>query len=226
MNTYLHNAIFKKLPYLGAFFIFSLIVASFATNSSAADQKMHPLKNYFVNYELSGNTIGSKQQYSQNYGRTICWVEKSETNIMGNSQKKNEKVISKIEDGDQWIITIDLVKNTGTKMKNPMYAVFAAGMKGKDPKEFSEELMKQMGGKVVGEKTVNSEKCIEWTLMGGATTCVTEDLITVESTANMAGISISEVATEVKRNDSGPQGICSPGDASVKEMDLGQIMGQ
>jgi len=225
MKTSLHNAIFSKLGYLGVFLVFSFIALSFAV-SSQAEQKMHPLKSYFVNYEMGGNSKGEKQQYSQNYGRTICWVEKSEISVMGNSANKNEKVITKIEDGDQWIITIDLGKNTGTKMKNPMYKGLVAGMKGKDPKEFSEELMKQMGGKVVGEKTVNGEKCTEWTLMGGATTCVTEDLITVESTANMAGISISEVATEVKRNDSGPQGICSPGDATIKEMDLGQMMGQ
>ncbi|MFB3148197.1 MAG: hypothetical protein ACE10J_05980, partial [Thermodesulfobacteriota bacterium] len=82
------------------------------------------------------------------------------------------------------------------------------------------------GGKVVGEKTVNGEKCKEWTLMGGASTCVTEDQIVVESKADMAGISISEVATEVNRNDPGPKGICSVGDAKIEEIDLGQMMRQ
>jgi hypothetical protein len=183
---------------------------------------MHPLKNYSVNYELGGNTTGSKQQYSLDYGRTICWIEKSETSIIGNSQKRNVKVITYVKDGDQWIISIELDKNTGTKMKNPMYKAITGGMKGKTP----QEIMKQMGGKVVGEKTVNGEKCKEWTLMGGASTCVTEDQIVVESKADMAGISITEVATEVNRNDPGPKGICSVGDAKIEEIDLGQMMGQ
>jgi hypothetical protein len=180
------------------------------------------LENYYVIYEISGNAEGSKQHASQNYGRKQCWIEKSEINVLGNTVKKNEKVITALENGDQWIITINLDDNTGTRMKNPMYKELSSGMKGKSPKEFSEEFMKQMGGKVIGEKTVNNEKCTEWTLMGGATTCVTDDLIAVESGADMAGISIKEVATEVKRNNPGPEGICDIGNAKIKQVDLGQ----
>jgi hypothetical protein len=202
------------------------MTVSFAIDGRASEQKMHTLKNYSVNYELGGNTTGSKQHYSLNYGNLICWIETSETSIMGNSQKRNVKVITYVKDDDQWIISIELDKNTGTKMKNPMYKAMAGTMKGKTPKEFSEDFMKQMGGKVVGEKTVNGEKCKEWKVMGEAFTCITEDQIVVESKADMAGISITEVATEVNRNDPGPKGICSVGDAKIEEIDLGQMMGQ
>jgi hypothetical protein len=183
---------------------------------------MHELENYYVTYDISGNAEGSKQHVSQDYGRKLCWIEKSEINVSGNTVKKNEKIITFLEDGDQWIITINLDDNTGTRMKNPMYKELFAGMKRKSPKEFSEQFMKQMGGKVTGEKTVNDEKCTEWTLMGGATTCVTDDLIAVESGADMAGISIKEVATDVKRNYSGPEGICDIGNAKIKQVDLVQ----
>ena len=211
--------------YLAVFILFSGITFSFSLNGNA-QQKMHTLKNYSVTYELSGNTTGTKQHASQDYGRKQCWIETSEMNIMGNSVKKNEKVITTVEGSDQWIITISLDDNTGTKMKNPMYRSLTSDMEGKTPKEFSQEFMKKMGGKVVGEKTVIGEKCTEWTLMGGANTCVTEDLISVESGADMAGISITEVATEVKRNDPGPKGICEIGDAKIKEIDMSQMMGQ
>ena len=211
--------------YLGAFIIFSCMAFSFATSGNA-EQKFHPLKSYSVTYELTGNTKGTKQIAAQDYGKKQCWIEVSEMNVMGNATKRNEKGITMIEDGDQWIITIDLDKNTGTKMKNPMYRGIAAGMKGKDPKEYTEAMMKQMGGKVKGEKTVNGEKCTEWTMMGGAFACITEDQIMVESGANMAGITMSEVATEVKRNDPGPKGICDLGNATIKEIDLGQMMGK
>ncbi|GJM15815.1 MAG: hypothetical protein DHS20C13_11420 [Thermodesulfobacteriota bacterium] len=210
---------------LGIIIFSTFFVSSFSTDTFA-QQKMHPLKNYSVSYELSGNTTGTKLHTSQDYGRKQCWIETSEMNILGNSVKKNEKVITMLEDGDQWIITINLDDNTGTKMKNPMYKSLATDMEGKNPKEFSEEFMKKMGGKIVGEKTVIGEKCTEWTLMGGANTCVTEDLISVESGADMAGISITEVATEIRRNDPGPEGICEIGDAKIKEIDMSQIMGQ
>ena len=211
--------------YLGVSIIFTCMLLLFTTSGNA-EQKMHELKNYYVVYDISGNTTGTKKHASHDYGRKQCWIEVSDTNIMGNSVKKNEKVITTIENGDQWIITINLDDNTGTKMKNPMYQGLAATMEGKNPKELSEQLMKQMGGKIIGEKTINNEKCTEWTLMGGAKTCVTEDLIAVESGADMAGITIREVATEVKRNDPGPKGICDIGNAKIKEIDLGQIMGR
>ena len=207
--------------------IFTLSALSvFIATGVSAEQKFSTIKEYFVTYELSGNSSGTKQHASQDWGRKQCWIEKSEMNMMGNSVKKNEKVIAEIRDGEQWITTINLDDNKGTEMKNPMFPGIAKGAKDKNPKEYSEQFMKQMGGSVKGEKTINGEKCTEWTLMGGAFTCVTEDLIAVESGANMAGIEILETATEVKRNNPGPDGICDKGDANIKTIDMGQMMGQ
>ena len=197
------------------------MAASISFNAQA-QPKMSELQNYYVTYDITGNTKGTKKHSSQDYGRKQCWIEESVMDVMGNTVNKNEKVITMLEGEDQWIITINLDENTGTKMKNPMYKGLASAMKGNNPKEFSEQFMKQMGGKVVGEKTVINEKCTEWSLMGGAKTCVTEDLIALESGADIAGISIKEIATEVKRNDPGPDGICDVGDAEIKEMNFGQ----
>jgi len=219
MNFFYNSG--KLTAHISLFVFLIIVFTSFSSNADST-QKMHELESYYVTYKISGNAEGSKQHASQDYGRKQCWIEKSEINIFDNTVKKNEKVITTLENGDQWIITINLDDNTGTRMKNPMYKELASGMKGKSPKEFGEQFMKQMGGKVVGEKTVNDEKCTEWTLMGGATTCVTDDLIAVESGADMAGISIKEVATEVKRNNPGPEGICDIGNAKIKEMDFGQ----
>lgn len=201
-------------------------LALFIATGVSAEQKFSTIKEYYVSYKLSGNSSGTKEHVSQDWGRKQCWIEKSDMTIMGNSVRKNEKVISEIRDGEQWIITINLDDNTGTEMKNPMFPGIAKGAENKNPKEYSEQFMKQMGGSVKGTKTIIGEKCTEWTLMGGAFTCVTEDLISLESGANMAGIEILETATEVKRNNSGPAGICDKGDAKIKEVDMGQLMGQ
>ncbi len=211
----------KPTAQISIFVFLTIIFSTFLVNADS-QQKMHELENYYVTYDISGNVEGSKQHASQDYGRKLCWIEKSEINVSGNTVKKNEKVITFLEDGEQWIITINLDDNTGTRMKNPMYKELSARMKGKSPKEFIEQFMKQMGGKITGEKTVNDEKCTEWTLMGGATTCVTDDLIAVESGADMAGISIKEVATDVKRNYTGPEGICDIKNAKIKQVDLVQ----
>lgn len=205
-------------------FLFSLTIIF--TSSVYAEQKYSELKEYSVTYELSGNSKGTKQHASQDWGRKQCWIEKSVMTVMGNTVNKNEKVISEIKDGNQLITTINLDENAGTEMNNPMFASISKGLKGKTPREYSEQFMKQMGGSVKGKKNINGEECTEWTLMGGAFTCITEDLIAVESGANMAGIEILETATEVKRNDPGPQGICDKGDAKIEKIDMSQMMGQ
>ena len=201
-------------------------LAFFIATGVNAEQKFSAIKEYYVSYKLSGNSSGTKEHVSQDWGRKQCWIEKSDMTIMGNSVKKNEKVISEIKDGEQWITTINLDDDSGTKMKNTFFPAIAEGTKEKNPKEYSESFMKQMGGTVDGIENINGEKCTKWTLMGGAFTCVTEDLIAVQSGANMAGIEILETATEVKRNNAGPDGICDIGNAKIKEVDMNQLMGQ
>ncbi len=212
--------------YLGAILLLAGAFVLLAETGGAAE-KYHPLESYTVEYKMEGVNAGEKTHYSQKWGNLVCWVEVSELNMPGApAQKKNEKVITYVEDGQQWIITINQDDNTGTKMKNPMFEGVTAGMEGKTPKEFSEQFMKQLGGKVIGEKTVNGEKCTEWELMGGARTCITPDQISVESGMDMAGIKMKETAVKINRNDGGPKDICDPGDAKLKEMDMGQMLGQ
>jgi hypothetical protein len=195
--------------------------------SHAEEQKFHPLESYTVKYKIEGNTNGEKTLYSKDWGRTLCWTEVSESNMPGvGTVKKNEKVVTTITDGEQWIYSVNLNDNTGTKMKNPLFAEIYTGIKGKDPKVFSEEFMTKMGGKVVGEKVVGSEKCKIWDISGGAKACVTDDLITVESSVDMTGIYVKETAVEVKRNSPEPDGICNLGDAKIVEMDIKKRMQQ
>ena len=212
----------KHLLTIAFIFCITIIFA----DSADAEQKYSELKEYSVSYKLTGNSEGTKEHASQDWGRKQCWIEKSVMTVMGNTVNKNEKVISEIKDGNQLITTINLDENAGTEMTNPMFAAMAKGIEGKSPKEYSETFMKQMGGSVKGKKNINGEECTEWTLMGGAFTCITEDLIAVESGANIAGIEIVETATEVRRNDPGPAGICDIGNAKIEKIDMSQIMGQ
>lgn len=206
--------------------IFSVVPLGLVDGDTAlGQQKFHELESYSVKYMLEGGTEGIKNHYSRNWGNTICMIEVSETEMPGGSLiKKNEKVITRVQDGEQWIYTINLDTNTGTRMKNPVYKSLVEQMEGNSPREFSEQFIKQMGGKVVGEDTVLGEKCTEWDIMGVSRVCVTEDLITLKTSAKMSGVSLSETAIEVKRNEPGPAEACEIGDAKIT--DLGEIPGQ
>jgi hypothetical protein len=190
-------------------------------NSQAQEQKYHPLESYIVKYKVEGNSNGEKTEYSGDWGRTLCWTETTDVKIPdGAPFRINEKVITRIAGGEQWIIKIDLDKNTGTKVKNPMFPEIYNRIKGKDPAEFTKEFMANTGAKPGVEKTVAGEKCREWEIGEGAKTCLTPDLIRVESSLVLEKLSVKETAVEVKRNVPEPADICGTGSAVITETDI------
>jgi len=200
---------------------FLIVVCGVHNSGSAQEQKYHPLESYEVEYKIEGNSTGQKTEYSGDWGRTLCWVEVSEAKLPeGPPVKINEKVITKIEGGEQWIVQINLTDNTGTRVKNPMFPEIYKRIKGKDPKVFTTEFMTNAGAKKVGEKTVAGEKCSEWEIGKGARTCLTDDLIRVESSLVLENLSIKETAVEIKRNVPSPPDICSTGNARITETDI------
>lgn len=192
-----------------------------AHGSHAQEQKYHPLESYTVKYRIEGNSTGEKTEYSGDWGRTLCWTEVVQVKRAGGTPVRiNEKVITRITGGEQWIIKINLDDNTGTKVKSPAFPEIYNRIKGKDPAEFTKELITSSGSKRVGEKTAGGEKCTEWELSEGARTCITEDLVRIESSLVLGDISVKETAVEVKRNVPEPEGICGTGAAVITETDL------
>lgn len=201
--------------------IFLIAICGALNTAIAQEQKYSPIQSYEAEYKIEGNSTGQKTEYSGDWGRTLCWVEVSEAKLPeGPPVKINEKVITKIEGGEQWIVQINLDNNTGTRVKNPMFPEIYKRIKGKDPKVFTTEFMTKAGAKKVGEKTVAGEKCSEWEIGKGARTCLTDDLIRVESSLVLENLSIKETAVEIKRNVSNPPDICSTGSAVITETDI------
>jgi hypothetical protein len=201
--------------------LFLLAICVGPNSAHAQEQKYHPLQSYEVKYKIEGNSTGQKTEYSGDWGRALCWVEVSEAKLPeGPPVKINEKVITKIEGGEQWIVQINLDNNTGTRVKNPMFPEIYKRIKGKDPKVFTTEFMTKAGAKKVGEKTVAGEKCSEWEIGKGAKTCLTDDMIRVESSLVLENLSVTETAVEIKRNVPNPPDICSTGSAVITETDI------
>lgn len=213
MNYYIKIVFLVLIP--------TFFVLAQAHDSVGQEQKYHSLESYTVKYKIEGNSTGEKTEYSGDWGRTLCWVENSQTKLPeGGTLKVNEKVITKIEGTNQWIIKINLADNAGTRMRNPMFPEIYKRIKGKDPGEFSREFMTNMGAKRIGEKVVDGEKCSEWQIGEGAKTCITDDVVRLESSLVLDKMSISETATDLKRNVPAPPGICEMGTASITETDM------
>lgn len=201
--------------------ISSIFLLSGTHNSLAQDQKYHPLESYTVKYRIEGNSTGEKTEYSGDWGRTLCWTETVQVKREGGTPLRiNEKVITRITGAEQWITKINLDDNTGTRVKSPAFPEIYDRIKGKDPAEFTKELIASSGAKRLGEKTAGGEKCTEWELGEGARTCITDDLVRVESSLVLGEISVKETAVEVKRNVPEPEGICGTGSAVITETNL------
>ncbi len=209
-----------QIIYIPILFTVSILIPN-TPFASSQDQKYHPLESYTVKYRIEGNSTGEKTEYSGDWGRTLCWKENVEIKRPGGTSVRiNEKVITKIAGEDQWVTKINLEDNTGTKAKSPVFPRIYERIKGKDPAEFIKELMTGSGAKRMGEKTVGGEKCTEWELSEGARTCLTNDLIRVESTLVIDKLSVSETAVGVKRNVPEPGGICGTGTAVIAETEI------
>lgn len=227
MNGY--NDTYLKYCFMLTSSLFFLAASVFAPGIAAAqEQPLHPLDSFLVKYKIEGNTVGERIQYSMDHGRKLCIKEESVVTMPEvGTVNKNEKLVTWIEGNDQWIVTANLDDKQGLKMKNPVFAELYEKMKGQDPKVFNRQYMLDRGGKVTGEKTVNGEKCEVWEVpQSGATACVTEDFITLETTTKFQDIYIKETATEVKRNAPEPAGLCDLSGITITDTDINKLMRQ
>jgi len=209
----LKQSVIKATLTISALFLLVFVIS--CSQDKEPDQKHHEVKNFTVKYDLTGAKKGQMTIYSQDWGRCVAQVT------------ENNKIISLMEDGEQYVVSTDLTKNTGTKMKNPIYKQLLESMEAKTPKEFNMAILEKMGGKVVGEKKIAGNDCKEWDIMNGAQkTCITDDGIILETVSNISGTESGKIATELNRNSTGGIDACDPGEAVIEEIDLSQMMQQ
>jgi len=99
-------------------FLSLLIVLLFATSASALDNpwdKKLPFKNAIVDYTVSGSMDGEKSVYVKDYGRTIAEHSTISVKMFGMTQEQKEIILTTPD----WVYTIDLTEDTGTKQTNP-----------------------------------------------------------------------------------------------------------
>lgn len=189
-----------------------VISCSQEKKESEPGQVFHEVEDYTIKYKLEGAREGERIVYSQDWGRCV-------TEITG-----NQKIIASMENGKQYVTSINLDSNTGTKMANPIYQSLLESLNAKTPKEFNFAILEKMGGKVVGEKTILGNKCEVWEMAEGAQkTCLTEDGIILESESNISGTERRQIVTEVIRGSTEGVDACDPGDAKIEFNNTNQL---
>ncbi|MBU8848198.1 MAG: hypothetical protein KOO64_01570 [Desulfobacterales bacterium] len=95
-----------------------LIVLLFATSAFALDNpwdKKLPFKSAIIDYKVSGTMNGEKTIYVKDYGRTTAEYSTTSMKMFGMTQQQKEIIITTPD----WVHTIDLAENTGTRQVNP-----------------------------------------------------------------------------------------------------------
>ncbi len=95
-----------------------LIVLLFATSAFAMENPWDvklPFKNAVINYKITGTLNGEKTIFIKDYGRTTAEYSDTKMKMFGMEQPQKEIIITTPD----WVHTIDLIENSGTKQANP-----------------------------------------------------------------------------------------------------------
>jgi hypothetical protein len=111
-----------------------------------------------VDYEVSGIKVGRERFYFDHWGTREARYSHATTQMLGMS---SEEDILKVVDG-AWSYTIDLHKGTGTREPNPLLITYAKKIRQDGRLLLGDELMKDMGARKAGSRTILGRTCQLW----------------------------------------------------------------
>ena len=185
-----------------------LIVLLFATSAFALDNPWDiklPFKNAIVDYTVSGSMKGDKTIYVKDYGSTTAEYSTTSMKMFGMTQQQKEIIIT----NPDWVYTIDLVENTGTKQTNPkkfMIQEFNNLSKAKQKKvlknieilgtpnmEGTNENLQKNAAKILGYQ------CDKASMTGTIVFMISGTDFPLEIKTNSMGVKFDQVATSIKK---------------------------
>ncbi len=181
--------------------IIILLVVLMSNMSLTAQQKItrYAVKSGYIKYELSGSTTGTKEVWWDNYGAYHCEEVKSTTTVkmFGIKDVQKEHMLTIMKNDQVW--TVDYTSNSGTKSKLPYYNEshkMVENMSEEELKDFSDELLQQLGGEKMSTESFMGYKCDVMKVMGCKSWIYKG--ICLKSTAKVMGITNNETAKVFK----------------------------
>ena len=180
----------RKLLFVSLSFVF------ISTQVLYAKTKRYEVESGMVTYTItgSGNIMGMKREthghktlYFEDYGNVEVQETEETTTAMGRTNQLHRLV--KIQDG--MIYSVDYKQKMITKQDMSQL------INGKDMSKMGKEMLKEMGGKKVGEGKVLGFSCEIWEAMGTNKMWIYKG-VTLKTEINIMGMIQKEEATEVK----------------------------
>ncbi len=200
------------------------IVYSTISIAQKQEYKQFAVKSGYIEYELSGNTTGTKKFWWDNYGMKSRTEIKSTTTIkiFGRTSKEEQNSIS-ITDGTT-NYTWDLVKGTAYKTSNHEYVDMGKELT-KDMTEaelvqMGQDIIDALGGERLGTESILGKTCEVIKVMM-AKVWIYKGL-PLKSEAKMLGITSLEKAVDFKENITIPKQTFIP-DPKIEFQDINEL---
>ena len=175
----------------------------FCLTTQAQNVKTYAIESGYLKLELSGNTVGTKELWWDDYGQKTHELEKSTTTtkMFGIKDIEETHKLTIIVKDKFW--TVDYTDNTGANGTVPYYnegQEYVGNMSEEEQQEFADNLLEQMGGNKLGSEKVKAYDCDVIKIMG-AKSWIYKGLI-LKSETKMLGIKANEMLSEFKPNSS------------------------
>ncbi|OQX80562.1 MAG: hypothetical protein B6D64_02985 [Bacteroidetes bacterium 4484_276] len=171
--------------------------------TQAQNVKTYAIESGHLNIELSGNTVGTRELWWDDYGQKTCELEKSTTTtkVFGMKDVVETHKLTIIVKDKFW--TVDYIDNSGVKGTVPYYnegQEYVGDMSEKEQQEFADNLLEQMGGSKLESEKVKGYDCDVIEIMG-AKSWIYKGLV-LKSETKMLGVTANEMLSELKPNSS------------------------
>lgn len=190
------------------------------TGAFAADPKLHPLKSYSAIYVQEGMMEGSYEEYCRNYCYERVEVEKFAVNMMGMKMPgEDRRLISR--GGTKY--TVDFTKGSVIEISNPFYNDMVERANASSPLEAAKQYLAISGTIETSETaSVGQWQCTIWVnAAAGTRLCINDDMITVSTEMNFAGMQFSRTLVDLRIGDPGPDDLYQvPDNMEAKALEL------
>lgn len=167
--------------------------------------KKLPFKQGVVNYEISGTMKGSEIVFVKDYGATTAAYRFEVTSMFGVNTQTTELTLTTPD----WVYTVDLSDNTGSKQINPKKVIIEKfnSLSSLEQKKLVKN-SKKMGITMVGNLSGKVEKgaakllgykCDKVTMMGMESYTLAGTDFPIKISGSMMGISVVETATKITK---------------------------
>lgn len=208
--------------------VFSGLAALLALSAGAMAQgqnsaAFYPMESFTIVYQSTGMMSGTSTMHVRDHGRQMAKIDDMTVSVGNMTVPQKSRTVTM----NGVVVTIDDAKHTGTRLTIPNYEEMMNAYAQKPGLEAAYDMIKAMGGAPSGAtKTIAGENCDVWTIPSlGTEMCLSSDGLTLATSVTMGPMSMSQEATEVRRDDGGPDEAFSLDGIAITDFTMPHVPG-